>query len=339
MLLLGIAAVAGLVWFAARWREQGFEWEEFAQTWTTLHPGWLAAATAFALSTYVGRALRWRVLLLPVRPHPNLWNLISATTIGFTAIVLFGRPGEFVRPYLIAIKEEVPFSSQLAAWLVERIYDLLTALLIFGFALTRVQASGLPVGPNLAWILQVGGGIVAVVCSICLILLIMLSRFSETMRNRLLEALAFLPPQRYAQVERLVTSFTRGMSSTRRGSQLGQLVAYSLLEWALIVACYVCICRAFPGTAGFSLVEVVIFVGFVSFGCIVQIPGVGGGMQLAAIVVLTELFGLTLEASSSLALLLWVVTFVVVVPIGLLLAFHEGLTWSRLRAVQKEATL
>ena len=60
-------------------------------------------------------------------------NLLSATVIGFTAITLFGRPGEFVRPYLIALKEKVPVTSQLAAWLLERIFDLLMALLLFGF--------------------------------------------------------------------------------------------------------------------------------------------------------------------------------------------------------------
>ena len=69
-------------------------------------------------------------------------NLLSATMIGFTAITLFGRPGEFVRPYLIARKEQVPVTSQFAAWVLERIFDLLMALLLFAFALTRVQILG-----------------------------------------------------------------------------------------------------------------------------------------------------------------------------------------------------
>ena len=89
-------------------------------------------------------------------------NLLSATVIGFTAITLFGRPGEFVRPYLIAVKEQVPVTSQLAAWVLERIFDLLMALLVFAFALSRVQASGLHVGANLTWVLAVGGRIVGV---------------------------------------------------------------------------------------------------------------------------------------------------------------------------------
>ena len=84
-------------------------------------------------------------------------NLLSATVIGFTAITLFGRPGEFVRPYLIARKEQVPVTSQFAAWVLERIFDLLMALLLFAFALTRVQSSDLHVGPKLTWVLAAGG--------------------------------------------------------------------------------------------------------------------------------------------------------------------------------------
>ena len=43
--------------------------------------------------------------------------------------------------------------------------------------------------------------------------------------------------------------------------------------------------------------------GFVSFGSIVQIPGVGGGMQVVSVLVLTELFGIRLELATAFALL------------------------------------
>ena len=107
-----------------------------------VHWRWLALSLVPIFGTYYGRALRWAVFLKPLKPHPSMRNLLSATVIGFTAITLFGRPGEFVRPYLIARKEKVPVTSQFAAWVLERIFDLLMALLLFAFALTRVQSSG-----------------------------------------------------------------------------------------------------------------------------------------------------------------------------------------------------
>ncbi|MEO8131638.1 MAG: lysylphosphatidylglycerol synthase transmembrane domain-containing protein, partial [Bryobacteraceae bacterium] len=161
-----------------RLRGSEFRWDQFGGTFAQLDPVWLAAAIILILFTYVGRALRWQVLLRPVCPHPNLWRIFVATSIGFTAIVLFGRPGELVRPYLISLKENVSFSSQLAAWLLERIYDLLIVLLLFGYALSHVQAAHLSLGPAFEFILRTGGYLVAAICTACLAFLLVVRHFS-----------------------------------------------------------------------------------------------------------------------------------------------------------------
>jgi hypothetical protein len=59
-------------------------------------------------------------------------------------------------------------------------------------------------------------------------------------------------------------------------------------------------------------------------------------MQIVAVVILTELFGMPLEISGGIALVLWAITFVVIVPIGLLLAFHDGLNWGKLRQIHPD---
>jgi uncharacterized membrane protein YbhN (UPF0104 family) len=326
-LILIVVAVA--VWLD----RIAFDWKVFWNSLGKLHLGWLAAAALLALSTYFGRAFRWRVLIQPMHPKSNLWNLFTATAIGFTAIVLFGRPGEMVRPYLIACKEKISFSSQMAVWLLERIYDLLMALLIFGIALSRVQASGIHVGPRLQWVLETGGYAVGIVAAICLIVLFLLRQFTEPMRRRLMDALSFIPPKYHARVEAVVTAFTHGVESTRSPWHVLQVGLWSVLEWIIIVGCYICVFRASPVTATFQLMDVLIFVGFVSFGAVVQIPGIGGGMQLVSVVVLTELFGLPVEVSTGMAMVIWAITFVVVVPLGIGLAFHDGIRLGRLRHI------
>src|SRR5207245_8181380 len=133
---------------------------------------WLAFASICAYATFSARALRWAVFLNPLRPRPGMWNLVKATIIGFTAVTLLGRPGEFVRPYLISVKEDVPLSSQLAAWFLERMFDLLFALAIFGYGLSRLSASRAQVGGALQWLFQMGGSIVWILSAISLGLLI-----------------------------------------------------------------------------------------------------------------------------------------------------------------------
>jgi hypothetical protein len=68
----------------------------------------------------------------------------------------------------------------------------------------------------------------------------------------------------------------------------------------------------------------------------VQIPGVGGGLQVAAVVVLTELFRVRLEPATSFAILLWILSFVVIVPVGLMVTVKEGLDWRSLRRMGRE---
>ena len=53
----------------------------------------------------------------------------------------------------------------------------------------------------------------------------------------------------------------------------------------------------------------------------------------ATILVLTEMYHVTLEVSSGVALVLWASGFLSVVPIGLILAFQEGIKWRNMRHV------
>ena len=330
---LACLVLAAVLLFAFRWHGAGFDWKLFSATLLGMRWRWLLAAGFVALLSYYGRALRWAVLIRHLSPHPNLWGLFSATAIGFTAIVLFGRPGELVRPYLISVKERLSFSSQLAAWFLERICDLLSALLVFGFALSRVEKSGAKVGPGLRWVLEVGGYVAGVAGLACVLVFVLLRQF-QAMRQRLIDALAFLPARWRGRLEGVVDSFISGVESTRHRSVLLWLALYTLLEWGLIALCYLALFRSFPASENLGWADVLILMGFLSFGSLVQIPGVGGGVQVVSIVVLTEIFRMPLEVASGIGLMIWIITFVVIVPIGLLLLVHEGLTWHRLKEMK-----
>lgn len=295
-----------------------------------MHLGWLGAATSLVMLTYVGRALRWQVMLKPLKPNSSLWTLFDATAIGFTAMVLFGRPGEVVRPYLIAVKEEVPFSSQLAAWLLERIYDLLLVLVLFGYALTQIQSSSTKIGNELQWVFQAGGHTAGILGTICLGLLVAFGLFPNIVEKRLTQALQVLPDIYAKRLQTLVSDFVSGTRSTTSRSAVLLLVVYTVVEWMLIVACFWCIFQAFPATASLGILDTVIVVGFVAFGSVLTIPGIGGGMQLVTVLVLTQLFQVPVEMAGGIAILIWVITFGVVVPLGLMLAFREGLKWRKL---------
>ena len=321
-----------------RWRHSGFVWEKFVGVFSNVSWSWLALAMALILATYVGRAMRWEVMLRPLSKHVCLWPVVVATCIGFTAVVLFGRAGEPVRPYLIARKEGVSFSSQVAAWLVERILDLLMVLLIFGIALTQISRSGIQPGPQIQSALQAAGWLAGVTGALCLTLLLGLRHFRGSIRTRLMDGLSFLPGPLHQRISQFLHAFEEGMQSTQRKSYVWLLVIYTIIEWLVIAGSFFCVFRAFPATAGLRITDVIIALGFVCFGSVLQIPGVGGGMQIATVLVLTELYGISLETASGIALVLWIITFVAIVPLGLVLAFHEGIKWRSLRHIDSSSS-
>jgi uncharacterized protein (TIRG00374 family) len=336
---LGAAGIAAGIWLIRRFlNSRGFDWRAFGATLLSLRWWWLVAATGSVIAGYYVRALRWRVLMRPVKSEPSLWNLFSATVIGFSAITVLGRPGEFVRPYLIAAKENVSASSQMAALVLERIYDVLIVLAIFGFALGRVRRSDAALGPALSWVFATGGWFVGALSIVVLALLLAFRQFSAAMRRRLLSIMAGLPERHFKRADRWITAFVQGVESTKSLKGMLLVVWYTILEWVTIALVAFCVMRAFGNALRFGWLDVLIFLGFLAFGAVVQIPGVGGGMQVVSVLVLTELFRVSLEISTSVAIVLWFISFVVVVPLGVALALHEGLHWRTLKQLNPEVT-
>jgi len=331
------ALVVGAVWLLyERWGRQ-FDWRAFAASFGGLDWRWVAVAAAAALATYWGRALRWAVMLWPLRRRPSLWGLFTATAIGFAAVVLLGRPAELVRPYLIAARERVPFSSQLGAWILERMADLLAMLLVFGFALTQVSASRPGLGAGLKWVLTVGGYFAGATAVALVVVLLLVRHSAQGVRQRLMEALGFLPAHRLKRVERMLTAFLEGLGAVRGRAAVLWFIGYTVLEWVLVALCVWALLKAYNGMLALGWGDVMVFMGLVSFGSVLQVPGVGGGVQIATVVVLRELHGVPLEVAGSVAVMVWAITVVVIVPIGLPLALHEGLTWKRIKQLGVEA--
>jgi glycosyltransferase 2 family protein len=292
---------------------------------------WLAASICLILLSNVGRALRWQVMLRPFGRPIGVWRLTSDTAIGLTAGVLLGRVGEVVRPYLIAVRTGLPFSSQAAAWMLERMLDLLAVLLLCGYALIRMPRYSWRLGPKVQEALAAGGYSLAIAGVICILLLLAFRDPARRAQKRILSAVTFLPEPQQHQVEHILEAFAQGVECTRNPRLLALLMAYTLLEWVVIVASSFVLFQGFPATRPFGPLDVLVLLAFITLGSLVQVPGLGGGVQVASIVALTRIYAVPLEAATGIAILLWMVGSIAIVPFGFACAFHEGLNWSKLK--------
>jgi uncharacterized membrane protein YbhN (UPF0104 family) len=113
--------------------------------------------------------------------------------------------------------------------------------------------------------------------------------------------------------------FAEGLNTVKDKRSFIQLAAISIAIWVITAWSYVATLRAYPSLhASYSIA--LLLMGFSMIGGLVQLPAVGGGAQLATIVAMVNLLGFPRELAVSAGILLWLVSFHAVTPIGLVLA-------------------
>lgn len=335
-LWVSLVLLAVLVWLYLRSSHSTFNTEAFWAAWKRADPLWLFFACAAAFGSLAGRAFRWLLMVRPLKSDASYWAVLKATAVGFTAVILFSRPGEIVRPYLVSRYEGLPFPTQLAAWLLERVYDLLLVLAIFGYTLAWLAGSGLSLGPNLTQVLRFGGWFIGIASLACVAFLLALNRYHDRIDSRLHDALSFLPEKHHHRIAGFLSRLLAGTSSSRNLSSVLSLLLASAATWVIIAVGFFCTFQALEETRSIGLSGILATLGFVAFGNLVQIPGIGGGFQVVMTLVLVEVFRLPLEIATSMSLLAWTTNFVGIVPAGVAIALGDGLKWKQMMNFQEQ---
>ena len=329
-LIASLLAILVYVQFRT-WRN--FDWAVFrAQTNQVFSARGLIhifGGIAYTYLAYGLRALRWRIFLRPVK-RTTAATLVVPTIIGFTGISLLGRLGEMIRPYLIARKLGLSFSSQLAVWTVERIFD------FGGFAVLLISA--IFFSPSVAALKYYGtfrkGGLVLIVFVAVLAIAASIIRAIGELVAAWMERGGHVAGLRHKLAAR-VREFGGGLNTIHGLSELVQLIVVSVGMWYLIAQAYNQVIMAYGRSLhGVGVPEDFLLIFASMLGSLVQLPGVGGGSQVATISTLQHAFDVPPELAASCGILLWMVTFMSVIPLGLTLAHRERLS---LRKLSKES--
>ncbi len=122
-LVVGILLLVVLIWWTGI--------DKIAAAIGSASPLWLAAAALIILPAYILRAVRWKLLLSPVKKNIRVSNTFWSTAVGFMVNTLIPiRLGEFVRAYILGEKEETGFGPSFSSIVVERTLDLIGLLSI-----------------------------------------------------------------------------------------------------------------------------------------------------------------------------------------------------------------
>ena len=312
------------------WRD--FDWHTFWAQTHHVHGIHVIYAIGLIYLHYALRALRWKIFLRPIKK--TSWaGLIPPTLIGFTGLALLGRPGEFIRPYLIARREGLSLSSQIAVWTVERIFDLgaFTSLMVAAIFFSKGlrQLSFYPQFRDAGFLLIAGVAGLALVLTLIAKNGNRLADWAEARIGKLRAELGH-------KVATKIREFGLGLNTIDGFWSLTQLSAVSVAMWYLIALAYREVTHAYaiPSLQHLTISKVLLLMGSSMVGSMVQLPAVGGGSQVATISALSGIFAVPKESAVSCGILLWLVTFMSVSPLGLALAHRARLS---LRQLSKES--
>ncbi|HEY6291431.1 MAG TPA: lysylphosphatidylglycerol synthase transmembrane domain-containing protein [Terriglobia bacterium] len=334
--LAGVAALLGLI----LWRfTQSPDWRQFSweRVWSLLihaSPAWLGAAIVLSCASYLIRAYRWKFFLDPFK-RSSVGVLFTGQIFGFSAVYLIGRPGELVRPAYIARWEGVPFASQLAILVLERLYDTVAVALLFGLAL---YLEPMPLGGARAvqTLHRMHEGAVGVLISTAGLVtaLVLYRSYAEGLIAWAGTKLQFLPAKLRRGLGGVARSFAEGLDVIENWRDLTASVASTAILWVVNISVYWFVFQSLDGPLGKLSWWAATVVGFCAgVGLVFQLPGVGGGFQLAILFALKQVFQVPPDAATSAALLQWLVLLVPCVSLAVILLIYGGLSFKKLKAM------
>jgi uncharacterized protein (TIRG00374 family) len=293
------------------------------------HSNWAGFAVICVLTIFAFwvRAVRWQFFIRSERPVSRV-NLFSATMIGFMANnILPFRLGEFVRPYVLARRENMSKSTLLATVVVERVIDMLTLLSIFGIALMVS-----PIGENTpAGRMVQGGARLLLIMSGALTVFVVAA---ERNRNLAKMFTRMLPAAVGSRVSALLDKFLDGFALFR---DLGKL----LLVFAMSFGMFGCFAVALwitgwslgivlPWYAGLVML-VVTAIGIM----IPAAPGYVGTLNIACTAGLA-LYGVGKAPASAYGWFYFLSQWLPITAVGLYYLHHEGLSLKSLGQAQTD---
>lgn len=286
---------------------------------------------------YAVRALRWQLFQgnLGVSRFRVIYEM---TLAGFAAIFVLGRPGEPVRPLLLARKENLPVADMFGIYALERLFDFASTAVIAGLGLLLFRSHGIgdeSAATALETATKTAGGLLFAGVMAAAIFLVYLRLHGTALLERRLERWRETRGWR-GSITRMVLGFARGVQAIRNMSELVLAILYSALHWFLVLLVYYWGSRSFGGRLGtLSLGDVMLVLAFSMVGSVVQLPAVGGGAQLASVLVFTKIFGVETEPATAAAVVIWLIGFAACSLAGVPLLIHEGLSFGKLRELAK----
>jgi uncharacterized membrane protein YbhN (UPF0104 family) len=320
VMVLGVLVMAVILWLLRG--RMHLDWHSLREQFAAVSWSRVALGVLVITLCYWLRSARWAVLLSPVRKTRAI-EVLPAQFIGFTGVAIFGRVADFTRPYMIAKRTETAVATQFAIYSMERTFDVASAAILFSVALAFAPES-MPHHHEF-----VKAGMLSLAATVFLAVFAMAIRIEgqrlAAMTEHLLKGVA---PKLASTAAEKVLDLQKGFAGISTFGEFVSAMTLSLLMWAGIACCYLLGATAFratPQLAGFSASATMLVLATGIGGSVIQLPVLGWFTTIAIFATtLHGLFGVPLETATAAAAMIYAMTSLSVIPIGLVTAQVMG---------------
>ena len=342
-IIVGIIVLAALTAVVYRSRHRmhlaDFTWRKFMHAVSQANITYLLLSILAIYACYAIRALRWQRFSRHLGPS-GFWNTYSATLMGFASIFILARPGEPVRPLLLARKNRFPVSSMFGIWVLERLFDFASSVVLACLSVLVFSGMLVDAGANSDWIdnARKGAWVLVGALAVLTALLIYFRLHGAGELDRSLAGWRSAGGWRRTTAG-IVSGFSQGLQAIRNIPDLLIAMFYSAAHWGLVALIYLLVCQAFGDAFAHSDMNypgAMLLLAVTLVGSTLQLPGIGGGAQIATLIALTQIFEVEQEPATAIAVALWVITFASCLLVGVPLLIREGFSMGELRKLARE---
>ena len=319
---------AAIVW----WFGRRLDWQQVKHALANSDWRLILLAGFVILVAYFWRALRWRAFLAPLA-KASIKEIWIATTVGFGAVLLIGRAGEVVRPVVLPMRDQrVRPAASFVTIMVERVYDSMTVLLLFGvnllwFAPTGIASSEFARARQLGWLL----------ISLLLVALgaLVLFRLKSKKLLKWLDGRVNARSPINRRVKRAILSILEQLATAlgvlANARELAVTIGWSAALWLSVAAANLIVFRAFGLHFGFS--HALFVLGWSMIGSAIPTPGGAAGAFHAITGAALVMLGVAREQAAAIAIILHLVDFAPAALFGLFYFLRGDVNFARLRSL------
>lgn len=286
---------------------------------------YLLALLASLIGVLIGgwlRAYRWKFFLEPVKDRIRFRNLFSSMMIGYMMNSVVPKSGEVSRPVVLAKQEDISRAAAFGTIIAERIFDMISLFISFGFCLFYFRESIFDAFGNDFEQYALYGSIVVFTGVVIIVVMILNFQRTEFFIEKYLTG--FLPEKIKPKVKEILVSLINGFLFIKYPKNYFIIFFLSVLLWlSYVLSTYV---MFFAFGIDLNFLDANLLLTIITFTLVLPLPGnSAGAFHVVCTTVLVSIYSINKELALSYATVSHLLNFVLLVAIGFYYSVKENI--------------